>query len=644
MAKMKKHLFATVAVSLLACVSLTAIANAGSYTVTVTATTDGLTEKYIGGCEGGSFDVSDLTALGYNNLRIYAKMAHTEPVDDDGVYGSPTIAEIKADPDVIPWSVWDTRMHADYQVPGISIYDMLYDLENAGLIAVYDMRHVNPSNEPAWAETNLNPPTTTDDWNEWWEHVFATVYWINVRNDLGVHDWQVHNEPNNASQGWNGTLDDYVTFTQYTADAIQYVYDTYLPGESFKLYAPVVSGCNSDWMQATISQNDAIVDVLNSHKYGDPVACAQTMQNIITNYDTDSIHEDAYLSEWGTYSGDYASFSDAMTYGEQLMSHSLSGSRIDGSAIFVTWDWGGINGILDSPGNPTATYYAFRLLIRGLQGGKQKVAITESAPRNVEWIAAIDQPTNTMYVTFKNHGGGAKDQTITLDVSAHATSGTVTYYKFADGVNDEVVGTDSLSNGVVVFTLAKSTFFQVEIPVGPPPPTPTPTTTPTEGPSPTPSDTPLPSDTPEPTNTPGGGGTTIFFDDFEDGDMSDWTLGGGDAQIRSDYPYEGNYCAGSEAGDWFMRTISTAGYTGIHLKYAGMTRNMDAGESLTVEWYDGSQWYVIDQMLSNDVYILRDWTLPSGAENNADFAIRFTGDSDRNKEWGYADIIEVTGE
>jgi hypothetical protein len=188
----------------------------------------------------------------------------------------------------------------------------------------------------------------------------------------------------------------------------------------------------------------------------------------------------------------------------------------------------------------------------------------------------------------------------------------------------------------------------------PPTDTPVPPTNTPGGPTDTPvppSDTPLPptdtpvppTDTPAPTNTPGGGGT-IFFDGFEDADMSDWTVSGGNAQIRSDFPYEGSYCAGAEMFGWFKRTISTAGYTGIHLKYAGMTRNMDAGESLTVEWYDGSQWHVIDELFSNDVYVLRDWTLPSGAENNPAFAVRFTGNAERNKEWGYADNVEVTGE
>jgi hypothetical protein len=157
-----------------------------------------------------------------------------------------------------------------------------------------------------------------------------------------------------------------------------------------------------------------------------------------------------------------------------------------------------------------------------------------------------------------------------------------------------------------------------------------------------PTDTPVPpTDTPAPTDTPGGGGT-IFFDGFEDGNLDGWSTSGS-AVVMTEVPYEGNYHARAKTGASMWRTVSTAGYTGIHLKYAGKTWNMDAGEYLVVEWYDGSTWTVVDQMTSWD-YVYKDWTLPSGAANNADFAIRFTGSCDKNTEWADVDNIEVTGE
>jgi hypothetical protein len=183
---------------------------------------------------------------------------------------------------------------------------------------------------------------------------------------------------------------------------------------------------------------------------------------------------------------------------------------------------------------------------------------------------------------------------------------------------------------------------------GGPPPTDTPVP-PTDTPAPTntpggPTDTPVPpTDTPEPTPTNTPGGATIFSDGFEDGDMSDWTVSNGDAQVRTDDPYTGSYHAGAKRGAWFKHTVSTVGYTNIHLKYAGRTKGFDSGEFLTVEWYDGSTWHVVDE-LNNETYLPRDWTLPAGAADNAAFAVRFTANADKNTEWGYADNIEVTGQ
>jgi hypothetical protein len=177
---------------------------------------------------------------------------------------------------------------------------------------------------------------------------------------------------------------------------------------------------------------------------------------------------------------------------------------------------------------------------------------------------------------------------------------------------------------------------------GGPPPTdtpPPPTNTP-GGPTDTPP--PPPTDTPGPTNTPGAGDLP-FFDGFEDGEAADWSQSGS-VSVLTDSPYGGSYHARVKWGGSMWRTISTAGSTSIHLKYAGMTHYMDAGESLLVEWYDGSTWHVIDQLVSEGSYVYRDWTLPAGAEDNPAFAVRFTGDCNKNTEWGDVDSVEVTGQ
>ena len=76
--------------------------HAKTYTVTVTGTSDGITEQSIGATEGCTrFVIEELVEAGLLNYRLWAGMSRLEPVDDDERihgYGKPTIAEIKAKP------------------------------------------------------------------------------------------------------------------------------------------------------------------------------------------------------------------------------------------------------------------------------------------------------------------------------------------------------------------------------------------------------------------------------------------------------------------------------------------------------------------------------------------------------------------
>src|SRR3954463_8503315 len=68
-------------------------------TITVEPQQWGISTKFIGAGEGsGRFNVNDLTDMGANTYRIYGGMSRWERTDDDGVYGSPSIAQIQANP------------------------------------------------------------------------------------------------------------------------------------------------------------------------------------------------------------------------------------------------------------------------------------------------------------------------------------------------------------------------------------------------------------------------------------------------------------------------------------------------------------------------------------------------------------------
>jgi len=88
------------AISLLATYSF-----AGSATLTVSGTQWGVSTAYLGANEGSSqFNINDLGDLGINTSRLYGGMSRWEPTDDSSTYGSPSIAQIEANPGVINWA------------------------------------------------------------------------------------------------------------------------------------------------------------------------------------------------------------------------------------------------------------------------------------------------------------------------------------------------------------------------------------------------------------------------------------------------------------------------------------------------------------------------------------------------------------
>ena len=76
--------------------------DAPAATISVSGTRWGTSMCYIGATEGNArFDIADLRDAGINTYRIYGGMSRWEPQDDDGVFGAPSLADIKKDPQVI---------------------------------------------------------------------------------------------------------------------------------------------------------------------------------------------------------------------------------------------------------------------------------------------------------------------------------------------------------------------------------------------------------------------------------------------------------------------------------------------------------------------------------------------------------------
>ncbi len=455
------------------------VAHAAVSTVTVSGSQWGISTCYLGATEGNvRFNISDLTDIGYNTYRIYGGMQRWEAQDDDGVYGLPTIAQIKGDPNVINWAWWDNVMTnppngSDYWWSGIpgttwqgNARTIFQGLKDAGIKPVLTLRNVDNNGNPAWA-AQLNPPNSPDDWNEWWEHVFATVYWLNVRNDYRVDDFEVHNEPNNSGQGWGGTEADYYAFVQYTYDAISYVYATYLPGRTFHVYAPVTTG-GSSWPQDVMINVPQYFDTMDVHNYNSD----------ITSY-TEQVHgwmntngkasAQLWLSEWATYRGGYDGASLAV---KTVVNNMIRGSRpgndhIDGSHLFTFYDWDGFTGgfqnfegLVDINGNRRATFYAVRLANRALLGCRPTYQST-SSNSNLTAITTKDT-AGSYYLLVTN----ASNKAVAVDANVSAllsTASSTSLWEFSAANRDVLIGHPAVSAGHVTMNLPATSVQLVKL-------------------------------------------------------------------------------------------------------------------------------------------------------------------------------------
>jgi len=410
----------------------------------------GVSTRYIGACEGNiNFDRADITDLGINTYRIYGGMSRWETEDDDGVYGLPTIAQIKTNPDVIPWERWDEVMTnpingSDYAFSGVpaelwqgNARTIFETLKQDNIRPVLTIRNSDPGWSPDWA-LQLNPPRTEDDWNEWWEHVFATVYWLNVRNNYRVDDFEIHNEPDNRQQGWGGNQADYFKLVQTAADAIAYVYRTYLPDRQFHIHAPKTIG-GSRWPADTLARIPTYFDTVNVHNYDLDIS---PYVRLVRGWMQGTIHARSplWLGEWGTYTGGYDDFTFSLNLLKNMIRASQPGDTyVYGSHIFSLYDWGtsgGAEGLIGPDGKRRMSYYAMRLGIRALQGGRQTLLATSSNP-NVMAIATQDQESN-LYLLVVNSGSTVSRMNIDLAAFKAFTTGTI--WEFSSDVMDEMRG------------------------------------------------------------------------------------------------------------------------------------------------------------------------------------------------------------
>lgn len=140
------------------------------------------------------------------------------------------------------------------------------------------------------------------------------------------------------------------------------------------------------------------------------------------------------------------------------------------------------------------------------------------------------------------------------------------------------------------------------------------------------------------------GYAVLFDDDFSSYglDAGDWKAQNANCSVICIACWEGRCGAQLRQSCWIERSISTRGFRGIQLSYARRTANMEPGEALHVEWWDGYSWKLLEST-RRTTFGYRTWTLPSAASNNENFRIRFRVAANRADEVGEVDSVVVSG-
>jgi len=139
----------------------------------------------------------------------------------------------------------------------------------------------------------------------------------------------------------------------------------------------------------------------------------------------------------------------------------------------------------------------------------------------------------------------------------------------------------------------------------------------------------------------------LFFEGFESNSLAtnNWTTSGaGDAWAIDTEPYEGTYNIVAEpvtAESIIETSIDTTNHDNINLTFYAKTVGLDAGEYIAADWYNGTAWTQLMSVEDIADYTLYNYSLPSAAENNADFKIRFRCLGGVSNEKCYVDNVEV---
>ena len=445
-------------------------------TITVSSSEWGKSTYYIGAGDGFVSDqkasFAEIKDLGLNTMRVTGQASKWEPVDDSPEYGKPSIDQIKADPNSIKWSVWDKHLSSNW-IGGMSGPEYFKTLKDMGIRSV-----INFTLDHDGAGTFMaNPPITQADKNEWWKYVFALAYWLNVRNDYQVNDYEVFNEPDAIPRFWHGTKEQFFDFMRLTHDAIDYVYTKYLPGRSYHVLAPTPTWTN-DWISDALAKVSDTFDSVSYHQYvtGSELAVGA---KTVHGYLNQSGHSNypIWITEWGSYDAfkDYGGgpANDSIPFGisiiNGLMDISHPGDQyVYGTHYYVLHQWEPGSGLVDTNEKPRKVYYALRLAVRALLGGKPTY---QSVASNSDINAITTKNGSTLYVLATNTS--TNSYTVDTDLSGLVSNANTTLYQYDSNHLDSSTAGPSVVNGHVTLSIPNSGAVLLEVKLAPNAPSPT---------------------------------------------------------------------------------------------------------------------------------------------------------------------------
>ncbi len=152
--------------------------------------------------------------------------------------------------------------------------------------------------------------------------------------------------------------------------------------------------------------------------------------------------------------------------------------------------------------------------------------------------------------------------------------------------------------------------------------------------------------------------TTIFSETFESGTLGGWTLsnaaGANNWTASSTDPFQGSFHAQSlpqsttEPASVIERVISTSGYNNIIINYTRKLIGLDAADEFQMEWFDGTSWAILEltgSSAADDLsYLSKQFSLPSGANNNANLKIKFECTAGAVSEFCRVDNVLILGD